>query len=98
MNTDTVHGYHHAGVALSPVADWGYDFAATYGPGLLLGAALTLAWPITRCIYRGVRRASIWLLAKWRARDGLKLLASYANNKHTRHLLDDLNQPWEETP
>ncbi|MFD4596793.1 hypothetical protein ACFWPQ_02045 [Streptomyces sp. NPDC058464] len=49
MNADMVHGYQHAGLALSPVADFALNFVIVFGPGVLLVGGLLAAYAaITR--------------------------------------------------
>jgi hypothetical protein len=94
VTADTVQGFEHAGHALSPLADFALNFVIVFGPGIALVGALVIAWPAARGIYRGIRHITTWQ----QARSGIGLLASYANNEHTRDLLDDFKPSRKENP
>ena len=93
MNTDTIHGYQHAGYALSPIADFGLNFAIVFGPGLLLVGALILAWPAARGIWRSLRAADQWIHEQLQA-----LPAPADDNQASADVLTASNQTREETP
>ncbi|MEU9470485.1 hypothetical protein AB0D78_28475 [Streptomyces avermitilis] len=56
MTPDVIDGYLTAGRSLSPIADWGFWFVATFGPGICFVTISLFAWCSSRALWDATRR------------------------------------------
>lgn len=98
MNPDLYDAYRTVGDRLHDFADWYLTQIDALGLAVVIPiqlSAVIAVWGTAAAIWRLAARTRKWCTIR-RARRGLRHLESYANNKHTRHLLDEINQPRKE--
>lgn len=100
MSPAQIDGYRTAADHLDCLGDWYLTQIDALGLAVAIPiqlGLLTVTWGVIAAVWRLAARCRRWCTIR-AGRRGLPHLESYANNKHTRDLLDEINQPRKETP